>query len=34
MIINQNLYLQKVQNFEKNMSDGQFLISLIAYNDW
>ena len=33
MIIHQNLQLQKVQNFEKNVSDGQFLISLIAHDD-
>ena len=33
MIIHQNLQLQKVQNFEKNASDGQFLISLIALDD-
>ena len=34
MVICQNLWLQKVQNFEKNMLDWQFLISLKACDDW
>ena len=33
MTIHPNLQLNKVQTFEKTVSDGQFLISLIAYDD-